>query len=48
MMECQATGEFTAPSALLNGHNQYLNEDVWNQTYENQIGTLQPFFQAMH
>lgn len=35
----------TAPSTLLNGHNQYLNGDVWNQPYENQIGTLQHIFQ---
>lgn len=28
---------------LLKGHNQYLNDDVWNQPYENQIGTSQHF-----
>lgn len=46
LQECQIIHEFTAPSALLNEHNQYLNEDVWNQPYENQISTLQCFFQG--
>jgi len=40
MMECQAISTL---SFLLKGHNQYLNGDVWNQPYENQIGTLQHF-----
>lgn len=30
-------------SFLLKGHNQHLNGDIWNQPYENQIGTLQHF-----
>ena len=38
----------TAPSFLLNGQNQYLNGDVWNESYEKQIGTLQHVFQAKH